>query len=317
MMALRRKDRPNPAMLGKSSLRSRLIKYRWLYLFLVPAIIWYIIFAYGPIYGLQIAFKDFKILKGIEGSAWVGMKHFNKMFADRTFIRVMWNTVYISLLKLVFIAPSGLVLALLLNEVTHKFYRGLASSITMLPHFFSWVVIGSILLEILSPSTGMVNAIIRFFGGKPIYFLGETNWFIFWVILSDMWESAGWNSIIFIAAIGAISPDLYEAAQLDGAGRWKQLIHVTLPCIAGTIVVVMVLKVGSMMNAGFDQIYNMYNDAVMSDVDIIDTYVYRLGIQSSKYSYSTAVGLFKNVINLALVLLTNKFSKMIGQNGLF
>ena len=306
-----------PLKYRKASVWARMYKYRWLYLFLVPAIIWYVIFAYGPIYGLQIAFKDFKILKGIEGSDWVGMKHFVKMFTDKTFIRVMWNTVFISLLKLIFVAPSGLVLALLLNEVTHRRYRGLASSITMLPHFFSWVVIASILTEILSPSTGMVNEIIRKFGGKPVYFLGDSKWFITWVVLSDMWESAGWNSIIFIAAIGGISPELYEAAQIDGAGRWKQLIYVTLPCIAGTIVVVMVLKVGAMMNAGFDQIYNMYNDAVMSEADIIDTYVYRLGIQNNKFSYSTAVGLFKNVINLALVLLTNQFSKMIGQNGLF
>jgi len=299
------------------SLRSRLYKYRWLYLFLVPAVIWYIIFAYGPIYGLQIAFKDFKILKGIEGSNWVGMKHFIKMAKDQTFWRVTKNTLIISGVKLVFVSTSGLVLALLLNEVSHAKYRTLVSSITMLPHFFSWVVISSILLEILSPSTGMVNEIIRFCGGKPIYFLGEDGWFLFWVIVSDMWESAGWNSIIFVAAIGGINPELYEAAQIDGAGRWKQLTNITLPSIAGTIVVVMVLKVGALMNAGFDQIYNMYNTAVMDTADILDTYVYRQGIESSKFSYSTAVGLFKNVINLILVLATNYFSKLIGQEGLF
>ena len=299
------------------SLKSRLYKYRWLYLFLLPAIIWYVIFAYGPIYGLQIAFKDFKILKGIEGSEWVGLKHFIKMFETKAFWQATRNTLVISLLKLVFVSTSGLGLALLLNEVTHHKYRTLVSSVTMLPHFFSWVVIGSILLEILSPSSGLVNQIILFFGGTPIYFLGEDGWFRFWVIASDMWESAGWNSIIFIAAIGGISPELYEAAQIDGAGRWKQLTNVTLPCIAGTIVVVMVLKVGSMMNAGFDQIYNMYNSAVMDTADILDTYVYRQGIESSKFSYSTPVGLFKNVINLILVLATNYFAKVIGQEGLF
>ncbi len=299
------------------SIRSRLYKYRWLYVFLIPAIVWYIIFAYGPIYGLQIAFKDFKILKGIEGSEWVGMKHFIKMFKTKAFWQVTQNTLVISALKLVFVSTSGLVLALLLNEVTHSKYRTVVSSVTMLPHFFSWVVIGSILLEILSPSTGMVNAVIRACGGTPIYFLGENGWFLFWVIVSDMWESAGWNSIIFVAAIGGINPELYEAAQIDGAGRWKQLTNVTLPCIAGTIVVVMVLKVGSLMNAGFDQIYNMYNSAVMDTADILDTYVYRQGIESSKFSYSTAVGLFKNVINLVLVLATNYFSKLIGQEGLF
>lgn len=308
----------NHAVVYKApGVRERLWKYRWLYLFLLPAVVWYVIFAYGPIYGLQIAFKDFKILKGIEGSDWVGLEHFFKMFKDKTFWAVTRNTLVISGIKLVFVSTSGLTLALLLHEVVHKRYRTLVSSVTMLPHFFSWVVIGSILLEILSPSSGMVNEIIRAFGGTPIYFLGEDDWFLFWVVVSDMWESAGWNSIIFIAAIGGINPELYEAAQLDGAGRWKQLTNVTIPCIAGTIVVVMVLKVGSLMNAGFDQIYNMYNDAVMDTADILDTYVYRQGIERSKYSYSTAVGLFKNVINLALVLVTNYFAKAIGQEGLF
>lgn len=299
------------------SVRERIWKYRWLYLFLVPAIVWYIFFAYGPIYGLQIAFKDFKILKGIEGSSWVGLKHFEKMWTDKSFWQATRNTLVISGIKLVFVSTSGLVLALLLNEVIHPKYRSLTSSVTMLPHFFSWVVIGSLLQEILSPNSGMMNAIIKYCGGEPIYFLGDKNWFLFWVIASDIWESAGWNSIIFIAAIGGINPELYEAAQIDGAGRWKQLTHVTIPCIAGTIVVVMVLKVGSLMNAGFDQIYNMYNSAVMDTADILDTYVYRIGIQSQKFSYSTAVGLFKNIINLVLVLATNGFAKLIGQEGLF
>lgn len=301
----------------KRSLGERIYQYRFMYLFLLPAIIWYVIFAYGPIYGLQIAFKDFKIAKGIAGSGWVGLTYFEKMFRDSSFWQATWNTIYISTLKLVFVAPSGLVLAIGLNEVFHKRYKSLVSSITMLPHFFSWVIISSILVQILSPSSGMVNAIIQFFGGKPIYFLGQNRWFMFWLIASDVWESAGWNSIIFIAAIGGIAPDLYEAAQLDGAGRWKQLIHITIPCIAGTIVVVMVLKVGAMMSAGFDQVFNLYNDAVMRHVDILDTYVYRLGIKGGKFSYSTAVGLFKNVINLALVLLTNMAAKKMGQEGLF
>ncbi len=301
----------------RKSLWERIYQFRFMYLFLLPAIVWYIIFAYGPIYGLQIAFKDFKIAKGIYGSEWVGFAYFQKMFKDATFWRATWNTVFISALKLMFVAPSGLVLALGLNEVFSKRYKGLVSSITMLPHFFSWVIISSILVQILSPSSGMVNAIIKFFGGQPIYFLGRSDWFLFWVVASDVWESAGWNSIIFLAAIGGISPDLYEASQLDGAGRWKQLTRITIPCIAGTIVVVMVLKVGSTMNAGFDQIFNLYNDAVMSKADILDTYVYRLGIKSSKFSYSTAVGLFKNVINLALVLMTNLAAKKMGQEGLF
>lgn len=301
----------------RKGLSRRIWKYRWLYVFLIPALIWYIIFAYGPLYGLQIAFRDFKVLKGITGSEWAGLEHFVKMATDRMFWRAAGNTVYISLIKLVFVSTSGLVLALLLNEIAGKKYRAFSASITMLPHFFSWVVIASIIREMASPSTGVINYVITALGGESIYFLGDSNWALFIIIISDIWESAGWNSIIFTAAIAAISPELYEAAEIDGAGRWQQMIHVTLPCIAGTIVVVMVLKVGSMMSAGFDQIFNLYNSATMDKLDIIDTYVYRLGIESSKYSYSSAVGLLKNVINLMLVLLTNWFAKRIGQSGLF
>lgn len=301
----------------KHSLAGRLYQFRWMYLFLIPAIVWYVIFAYGPIYGLQIAFKDYKIMKGIAGSPWVGFKHFEKMFTDPAFWNATKNTFIISGLKLVFVATSGLGLALMLNEVRCTKYRGIVTSITMLPHFFSWVVIASILTSILSPSSGMVNAIISAFGGKPIHFLADDQWYIFWIIASDIWESAGWNSIIFVAAIAAIPPDLYEAASIDGASRFRQLLNVTLPGIASTIVVVMILKVGGIMNAGFDQIFNTYNTAVMDVADILDTYVYRQGIQNVKFSYSTALGLFKNVINLLLVLMTNEFSKRIGQGGLF
>lgn len=306
-----------PATGRKRALWTRIKQYRWMYLFLLPAVAWYIVFAYGPIYGLQIAFKDYKIMKGIAGSPWVGLKHFEKMFSDPMFWQATRNTLVISGLKLLFVATSGLVLALLLNEVFHTRYRGFVTSITMLPHFFSWVVIASILTTILSPSSGLVNAIIQAFGGQPVHFLADQDWYLFWIVVSDMWESAGWNSIIFVAAIAAIPPDLYEAASIDGAGRMRQLVNVTLPGIASTVVVVMILKVGGVMNAGFDQIFNTYNTAVMDTADILDTYVYRQGIQNVKFSYSTAVGLFKNVINLALVLLTNAFSKRIGQGGLF
>ena len=301
----------------RSSLIRRMVKYRWLYLFLIPALVWYVIFAYGPLYGLQIAFKDFKALQGISGSKWVGMKHFVKMAGDQLFWRATGNTVCISLLKLLFVGTSGLVLALMLNEVRSKRYRSLTASITMLPHFFSWVVIAYIITAVASPSTDVINYIICAFGGKSIYFLGDSGWSMFIVIFSDVWESAGWNSIIFTAAIAGISPELYEAAQIDGASRWQQMIYITIPGIAGTIVVVMILKVGAVMSAGFDQIFNLYNSATMDRLDIIDTYVYRLGIESNRYSYSTAVGLFKNVINLLLVLLTNAFAKKIGQTGLF
>lgn len=196
----------------RKGLSRRIWKYRWLYVFLIPALIWYIIFAYGPLYGLQIAFRDFKVLKGITGSEWAGLEHFAKMATDRLFWRAAGNTVYISLIKLVFVSTSGLVLALLLNEIAGKKYRAFSASITMLPHFFSWVVIASIIREMASPSTGVINYVITALGGESIYLLGDSNWALFIIIISDIWESAGWNSIIFTAAIAAISPELYEAA---------------------------------------------------------------------------------------------------------
>jgi putative aldouronate transport system permease protein len=264
---------------------------------------------YRPIFGLQIAFRNYTFSKGIFGSDWVGLRHFKTMLVDPLFLRAFRNTVVIALLKLVFVATSGLVLALLLHEIGNKIFRNLVQDFSMLPHFFSWVIIGSILVEMLSPSSGFVNIIRQKIGLEPIFFLAEKRWFLFWVIASDVWESAGWNGIIFIAAISGISPDLYEAASIDGAGRFRKIWHVTLPCILSTIFIVMVLKIGGIMNAGFDQMYNMYNPAVMSVADIIDTYTYRIGIQQFKFSYAAAVGLLKNLIGLALVLTTNHIAK--------
>jgi putative aldouronate transport system permease protein len=239
------------------------------------------------------------------------------MFSDVLFWRAFRNTFAISSLKLLFVAPSGLILALMLNEVRTGFFRNVVQDVSLLPHFFSWIVIASILIEILSPSSGLINEIIRITGGEPIFFLGNQKWFYFWVIASDVWESAGWNSIIFIAAIAGISPELYESADIDGAGRFRKIFFITIPCIAPTVVVVMIIKVGGIMNAGFNQIFNLYNSAVMDSADILETYVYRLGIGNMRFSYAAAVGLFQNIIALLFVLLTDRFSKKIGQEGIW
>jgi putative aldouronate transport system permease protein len=272
---------------------------------------------YGPIYGLQIAFKDFNISTGIFGSKWVLFKHFIRMFGDSYFWRAFRNTFAISSLKLIFVAPAGLILALMLNEVSHISFRNVVQDISLLPHFFSWVVIASILIEILSPSSGLVNEVIRFTGGQPIFFLADKKWFYFWVVASDIWESAGWNAIIFIAAIAGISPELYESASIDGAGRFRKIFSITIPGIAPTVAVVIIIKVGGIMNAGFNQIFNLYNSAVMDSADILETYVYRLGIGNMRFSYAAAVGLFQNIISLVFVLLANRFSRRIGQEGLW
>lgn len=293
----------------------RIIHYRWMYLFLLPAVIWYILFAYLPIYGISIAFKDYNIVKGVFDSAWVGFENFKRIFGDANFVRAFRNTLFISFLKLIFVTPSGLILALLLSEVKNKIFKGAVQSFSMLTHFFSWVIIASILTVLLSPNSGVVNQIITMLGGEPIYFLAEKKWFLFWVVLSDVWESAGWNALIFIAAIAGINPELYEAASIDGAGRWQKMFKITIPCLSGTICTVLILKLGSLLSANFNQIFNLYNSAVMDVADILDTYVYRLGINSMQYSYSSAVKLFQNVIGLILVITVNKIVKGAGQEG--
>lgn len=292
-------------------------KARFLFLFLLPAVLWYLVFYYGPIYGLVIAFKDYSIGSGVQGSPWVGFKHFEKMFASEEFLRVLRNTLVISGLKMIFVYTSGLALALMLNEVLHTKFKNIVQDIATIPRFLSWVIIGAILTEILSPSSGLVNQVIMILGGKPVYFLADTKWFVPIVIISDMWESAGWNSIIYTAAITSIEQDMYEAAIIDGAGRFKQLVHITLPSIMNVVIIMMIMNIGQILNAGFDQIFNLYNPKVYDVADIIDTYVYRQGLIQFNYSYSAAVGLFKNVVGLLLVYLCNLGAQKYEQVGLW
>ena len=301
----------------KNNFMKSVKKYKYMYLFLMPAIIWFFIFYYIPIYGVTIAFKDYSLTKGILGSSWVGFEHFERMFHSPEFTRVLRNTLVISFLKLIFVYTSGIFLALALNELLHDKFKKVVQSISYLPHFLSWVIIGSIMVEILSPSSGLVNQIIMALGGKPIYFLAETEWFVPILIISDIWQSIGWGSIIYLAAISGIDPQLYEAATMDGAGRFKKMWHITLPSIANVIIIMMIFNVGNIMNAGFDQIFNLYNPKVYEVADIIDTYVYRVGLVQMNFSFSTAVGLFKNVIGLILVLMVNRLANRYGQTGLW
>ncbi|MGN0746480.1 MAG: ABC transporter permease [Aristaeellaceae bacterium] len=303
-----------PGRSGLSRLGKRIWNFRWMYLFLVPAIIWYFMFSYMPIYGISIAFKKYNVVKGVFGSPWVGLANFQKIFTDMNFARAFKNTLFISFLKLIFVTPIGLVLALLLSEVQNRMLRGAVQSLSMLTHFLSWVVIASIMKVMLSPTTGIVNKIIVMCGGSPIYFLATDNWFLFWVVVSDMWESAGWNALIFIAAIAGISPDLYDAASIDGAGRWVKMFRITIPCLRNTISTVLILKLGGLLSANFNQIFNLYNSAVMDVGDILDTYVYRLGINNMQFSYSSAVNLFQNAIGLLLVMVANLLVKRISDS---
>ncbi|UQZ35534.1 protein lplB [Paenibacillus sp. PK3_47] len=293
-------------------------KCRYLFLLLAPVLIWYAVFAYSPLYGIQLAFKDFRIMDGIWGSPWVGLKHFKFLFLQSPdFFKILGNTVIISMYHIVFGFPAPIILALLINEIRSSKFKKVAQSLTYLPHFFSWVILGGILITLLSPSTGVVNYLITLVGLEPVYFLGDPNYFRFTLVTSAIWKEVGWGTIIYLAALTSVSPDLYEAAVMDGANRWKQTLKITLPSILPVIVLMLILRMGGILDAGFDQILNLYSPATYEVADILDTYVYRVGLQNFQFSLTTAVGLFKNVVAFVLVLFTNYISKKLGQDGLF
>ncbi|MDQ0878950.1 putative aldouronate transport system permease protein [Paenibacillus sp. V4I3] len=292
-------------------------KNKYLFLLLAPVLIWYAIFHYGPMYGIQLAFKDFYMMKGIWGSPWVGFKHFHYLFAmSPDFWKIMRNTVVISFYHIAFGFPAPIILALLLNEVRISVFKKIAQTISYLPHFLSWVVIGGIMITLLSPSTGVVNYIIEQLGFKPIYFLGNESYFRFTLVASGIWKEIGWGTIIYLAALAGVDLQLYEAAVLDGANRWKQTVHITIPSILPVITILLILRVGGVLDAGFDQILTLYSPAVYDKADVLDTYVYRVGLQNFQFSLTAAVGLFKNVIAVVLVLMTNYIVKKMGQEGI-
>ncbi|WP_427051286.1 ABC transporter permease [Paenibacillus sp. TC-CSREp1] len=276
---------------------------RWqLYLMLSPAVLLVLVFVYMPLGGLVMAFQDYKPYLGIMGSEWVGMEQFKFLFEYPDSVQVIWNTLRIAVLKLVFGFISTMGFALLINEVRLKVLRSTVQTFVFLPHFLSWVVLGGIFIELLNPDSGLVNQALQALGFNPIFFLGDNNWFLFTVVSSEVWKEFGYGSIIFLAAIVGINPALYEAAQIDGAGKWKQMLHITLPSLIPTIAVVLTLSLSQILNAGFDQIFNLYNPLVYEKGDIIDTFVYRIGLIDGNYSFSTAIGLFKSIVSLILIL---------------
>jgi len=283
-------------------------KHRAYYCVLFPVLLFFFIFSYTPMYGIIIAFKDYKIKPGIIGSPWADpwYKHFQMAFSSETFRRAMWNTLAISFLKLIVAFPFPIAFALLLDELPGKggFKKSL-QTVSYLPHFISWVILSGILRNLLSPSFGALNAVIEFFGGEPQHFFGDPEQFrglLFW---SHIWQSTGYGSIVYLAAISGIDQEQLEAAKIDGASRMQIIRHITIPSILPVICIMMILNLGSVLSAGFDQVFNMYSPIVYSTGDIIDTYVYRYGLVDFKYSFSTAVNLFKNVIGLILVVGSN------------
>jgi putative aldouronate transport system permease protein len=291
-------------------------KFRVVYTILLPGVIWYVLFAYLPMGGLSLAFKTFKANLGIWRSPWAGFENFSYLFRDAAFWRALWKTVYINFGRMIFQFPAPIILALLINEFHSKKYKKVLQTVYTFPHFFSWVIVASMATNILS-LTGFVNQIVMFFGLEPVNFLGESRIFVPMLYFTDIWKYAGYGSIIYLAAISGIDTGLYEAADIDGAGRWSKLAHITIPSIMPTIVVMFILVSGTLMTIGFDQIFNLSNAAVKDAVEVLDMYIYRITFQSAAdFSFSTAVSLFRSVLNMLLLLGADKLSRMMGGGGL-
>ncbi|GAA0316662.1 polygalacturonan/rhamnogalacturonan ABC transporter permease [Bacillus carboniphilus] len=291
------------------------IKSNWvLYAMLLPAIVYFSIFHVVPLIGMKLAFQDYRI---IGDNVWVGWKHFKILFSSPAFIDVLQNTVIISVMKIVFFFPIPIILSLLINEVRVGKFRKYVQSIVYLPHFLSWVVIAGIWIALLNPVDGGVNVLRNFFQMPSLDFMTSKDHIRWVLVFQEMWRSAGWDSIIYLAAIMKISPSLYEAAKIDGASKLQQMRYITLPSLTGTIMTVFILNLGFFMNAGFDQVFNMMNSSVISVIDILDTYVYRIGILNGQYAYATAASLFKGVIGVILILSTHFISKRFTGKGVW
>lgn len=287
-----------------------------LYLLVLPVLAYFIIFHYKPMYGAIIAFKDYTPARGIGGSEWVGFSHFTRFFSSVYFGRLIKNTILLSLYSLVFGFPAPIILALLLNEVRNRKFKSFAQTITYLPHFISLIVVTGMLVD-FSLTSGLFNDIIAFFGGERMSLLQEPGLYRTIYVASGIWQEVGWGSIIYLSALSGVDSQLYEAAGIDGAGKWKQLIHVTLPSIAPTIIIMLILKMGTLMNMGYEKTILLYNPSTYQTADIISSYVYRVGLLEQDWSYSTAIGLFNSLINFVLLLIANKLSKKYSETSLW
>ena len=302
---------------SKKSLKKEILRYKEIYLLMLIPLVYFFIFKYIPIWNGQIAFKKFQPIKGVFGSAWSGFSYFKEFFSSFYFWELLRNTVGYSFGKLLVSVPASIILAVVIFESRRQTLRKIVQTLTYLPHFLSWVIMYGILLSLLSPSDGVLNDVIRLFGGKPVDFLTSTKAFPFIVILSDAWKGMGWGAIIFIAALMGIDPALYEAAMVEGASAWQRTRYITVPSILSVIVMVVLLKIGTILDAGFNQVFMLYSVPVYSVADIIDTWVYRQGLLEFKFSLATAVGIFKGIIGLLLVIAANKLTRKVADSGLF
>ena len=306
---------------GFATSRSAGVRYFWsnryLYLLLLPCVVYFIIFNYVPMYGLILAFKDFRFSQGIIGSAWVGLENFKYLFGLGRFYEVLRNSLTLSLLKLLFYFPIPIFLALSMNEIPFIAYKRATQTMVYLPYFISWVVIGGILVNLLSLSWGLINTVIKALGGEAIFFMGDARYFRGTVIISHIWKNAGWDTILYLAAVTSIDPELYQAATIDGASRPQRIWHITLPGIRTTIIILLLLNIGNIMNNGFEQIFILQNGSNIAVSEVFETYTYRLGIINGRFSFATTVGLFGSVVGFSLLLIANSIAKLMGEKGIF
>lgn len=292
-------------------------QHKWLYIMLLPGLLYFILFKYVPMGGLVIAFKDYSPFRGIWGSEWVGLGQFKKFFDTPDFLRLLRNTLGISLLQLVLYFPAPIILSLFLNEVRHSGYKRLVQTLVYVPHFVSWVIVASLTYQLFNVTDGVMNVIYKAITGETFDILSKSSSFWGLIVGQDIWREAGYGTIIYLAALAGVDQEMYEAARVDGAGRWRLMWHITLPAIKGTIIMMLILRVGGLLNTGYEQIFLMRNDLNIEMADVFDTYIYTRGIQNGQYSFSSAAGMFKSIVGLILVLGSNKIAKMAGESGIY
>jgi putative aldouronate transport system permease protein len=293
------------------------IRDRFLYLLALPGILFFFLFKYVPMWGLVIAFQDYSPFLGIANSEWVGLEHFIRFFGNDDFYLLLRNTLAISFLNLLFFFPAPILIAIMLNEVRQMVFKRVVQTVIYFPHFLSWVIIAGISFIMLGQTDGVINTILTLLGQERIAFLTTEQLFWPMLILQNIWKDAGWGTVIFLAALSGIDPTLYEAARMDGAGRLRLIWHVTLPNIRNVIIVLLILKLGDVMDVGFEQVFLMGNVAVSRVADVFDTYVYRNGVLNGEFSYTASVGMFKSIVGMAMVIAANKLAKLFGQDGLY
>lgn len=313
---MQKKRAGNCRMGSENHLLVRIWNCRWLYVMLLPVLLYYIIFKYVPMYGITMAFKDYNVFKGVFESPWCGFDVFQKIFDNKNFWLVVRNTLSLNLLTLAVSFPLTIVVSLMLNEIMSAKFKKVTQSILYLPHFVSWVVVAGIATNLFSQQGGTVNHILNMLGASSIPFLSDEGWWIFTYVICNVWKEIGWGTIIYLAALTGVDESLYEAAYLDGATKFQRLIYIALPSIKSVIVTMLILQISKMMTIGLDAPLLLGNNKVINVAEVISTYTYRLGIESAKYSESTAIGLFQSVINIIILFAADKFAKAIGEEGI-